>query len=192
LDAADAADAADERAEEATERADDTPDEAALLIELVRDAREFDMDADELGAVAVAEPLPLPVAVPERAVLPPAVPDDEGGAEGAPTVNAELLVRISEALDALTRERVYDPGETSCGKSRVNELLCKFTLFAIARPPAKVWLLSALKIERTAGDVSEESDDQVTVTFWSGVAVEGTCRLDTAAAVATNARTAVA
>ncbi len=39
--------------------------------------------------------------------------------------------------------------------------------------------------------MSDESDDQVTVTFWSGVIVDGTCRFDTAAAVAAKARAAL-
>jgi len=104
----------------------------------------------------------------------------------------ELLAIMSLVLVALRKLTVYVPGEITWGKGTVIWLLCGFTLFAIAKPPEKVLLASALKIARVHGPASDESDDQVKVAFWSGVTVEGTCRFDTAAAVAANTRATAA
>jgi hypothetical protein len=177
----DAAADADERAADAAEEAPDamelTAEEAPDAMEPITDEREA--EADEGGAVAVAEE---PETVPVRLAL-VAVEDALGE-----TANSGLVVRTSVALVGLRKPTVYCPGLTSWGKRTVTWLFCVSTLLAMARPPAKVALLSALKSANVKPDGSEEVDVQVIVTFWPVVAVEGTCRLDSAAAVAANAR----
>jgi len=177
----DAAADADERAADTAEEAPDAmelaAEEAPDAMEPITDERDAETDAG--GAVAVAEE---PEAVPVRLAL-VAVEDALGE-----TANSGLVVRTSLALVGLRKPTVYCPGLTSWGKRTVTWLFCVSTLLAMARPPAKVALLSALKSANVKPDGSEEVDVQVIVTFWPVVAVEGTCRLDSAAAVAANAR----
>jgi len=188
-----APDANEESAEDATERAEDAADEAPDAMDEAADAadeaadeadccaEEREAEIDPPGAVAVAEE------VPDLAEL---VAED-GGAAGAPTLNVELLATTLLVSDPLRKLTKYDPGEISWGKRTVIWFFCGSTLFAIARPPAKV-LLSELKTDSVNGLLSEESDDQVMVTLEPVVADEGTCKFDNAAAVAANARAAMA
>jgi len=185
--AAEDTDAKEESAELATECADDTAEDATELTEFVKDEREAEMD--EPGAVAVAEA--EVVMVPDVAVL-VVGRRDEGGTAGAEIVNAGLLVITSEASVMLTNETTYDPDRITCGITTLNWLLCTFGTVAIAYPPAKVGLPPELKSANVSGLVSEESDDQVMVTLEPGVIDAGTCKSDTATAMAANARAAMA
>jgi hypothetical protein len=182
----DAADARDESADEATERAEDAAEEAAAEMDEAAEEREFETfeaEAEAPGAVAVPD---VPEALPVR------VADADGAADAAaPTVKEGLVARTSVVLDALMKLTTYDPGEMTSGKRTVILLSCGFTVLAIARPPANVWLLPSLKIASVSGVLSEESEDQVMVALDPGVG-ELSCKFDTAVAVAANARATMA